>query len=377
MSVQMMASYAALFGLWTLTQFVLVPVPVNLILTSTLILYIGSHRSLRLRDKTSIESCESETLSKEAAMKAPIIGSGVLLSIYLLFKYVKPEIVNMLLAAYFAFIGAFALAATVDPILVQLLGTEDAKRRGTKLDLPLIGEVDLTFTLTEMVSLTAGAAVSAVYTMTRHWALNNIFGMTFCVQAMERVSLGSVKVAGILLVGLFIYDVTWVYGGPVMESVAKSVQGPIKILFVSAWADPTADPPTKLATSLLGLGDIVVPGLFTALMLRFDAVRANADPAQAEHAVFPCVPRGVRGRLGGNGGRDVLFQVGAARVILPGSGLSRDNRHGCHLAQRGESADGVRRGHRGGGRRRRRRCSRRRARNRRRQEGQLVLEETI
>lgn len=45
-----------------------------------------------------------------------------------------------------------------------------------------------------------------------------------------------------------------------MESVAKSVQGPIKILFVSAWADPTADPPTKLKTSLLGLGDIVVPG---------------------------------------------------------------------------------------------------------------------
>lgn len=45
-----------------------------------------------------------------------------------------------------------------------------------------------------------------------------------------------------------------------MESVAKSVQGPIKILFVAAWADPTADPPTKLITSLLGLGDIVVPG---------------------------------------------------------------------------------------------------------------------
>lgn len=45
-----------------------------------------------------------------------------------------------------------------------------------------------------------------------------------------------------------------------MESVAKSVQGPIKILFVSAWGDATADPPIKLKTSLLGLGDIVVPG---------------------------------------------------------------------------------------------------------------------
>ena len=32
--------------------------PLNLIVTSTLILYIGSHRSLRLRDKTSMEACE-------------------------------------------------------------------------------------------------------------------------------------------------------------------------------------------------------------------------------------------------------------------------------------------------------------------------------
>eukprot|EP00752_Nemacystus_decipiens_P003248 g3006.t1 len=286
MSVPMMASYAALFGLWTLTQFVLVPVPVNLIVTSTLILYIGSHRSLRLRDKTSIEASESETLSKEAAMKAPIVGSMVLVTIYLLFKFVDASIVNMLLAAYFAFIGAFALAATVDPILVQLLGTADAKRWGKKFDLPLIGELDLTFTLTELVSFLVGVAFAAVYTKSRHWALNNIFGITFCVQAMERVSLGSVKVAGILLVGLFVYDITWVYGGPVMESVAKSVQGPIKILFVSKWADPTADPPTTIQHSLLGLGDIVVPGVFSALLLRFDAMRANADPAAGEHGKF-------------------------------------------------------------------------------------------
>ncbi|CAB1119691.1 unnamed protein product [Ectocarpus sp. CCAP 1310/34] len=287
MSFPMMASYATLFGLWTLTQFVLVPVPVNLIVTSTLILYIGSHRSLRLRDKTSVEACESETLSKEAAMKAPVVGSMVLVTIYFLFKYVDAKIVNMLLLAYFTFIGSFALAATVDPVLVQIFGTTDAKRHGTKFELPLIGEVDLTFTATELVSFVIGVAFAAAYAKTRHWALNNIFGMTFCVQAMERVSLGSVKVAGILLVGLFIYDITWVYGGPVMESVAKSVQGPIKILFVSAWANPDADPPVKLTTSLLGLGDIVVPGLFSALLIRFDAVRANADPSHAEHGSFP------------------------------------------------------------------------------------------
>lgn len=41
-------SYIALFTLWGLSNFILIPVSVNLIITSTLILYIGSHRSLRL-----------------------------------------------------------------------------------------------------------------------------------------------------------------------------------------------------------------------------------------------------------------------------------------------------------------------------------------
>lgn len=39
-----------------------------------------------------------------------------------------------------------------------------------------------------------------------------ILSLSLALKAMERVSLGSVKVAGILLVGLFIYDITWVYG---------------------------------------------------------------------------------------------------------------------------------------------------------------------
>lgn len=65
-----------------------------------------------------------------------------------------------------------------------------------------------------------------------------------------------------------------------MESVAKSVQGPIKILFVSAWADPTTDPPTKLKTSLLGLGDIVVPGTNLSVLY--------SRPAICHVFVFSC-----------------------------------------------------------------------------------------
>jgi minor histocompatibility antigen H13 len=36
-----------------------------------------------------------------------------------------------------------------------------------------------------------------------------------------------------------------------------------------------------------GLGDIVIPGIFIALLLRFDAHRANANPLHADGARFP------------------------------------------------------------------------------------------
>lgn len=41
-------SYVLLFVFWGASNFILIPVSVNLIVTSTLIIYIGSHRSLRL-----------------------------------------------------------------------------------------------------------------------------------------------------------------------------------------------------------------------------------------------------------------------------------------------------------------------------------------
>merc|ERR1712087_387765 len=75
-------------------------------------------------------------------------------------------------------------------------------------------------------------------------------------------------------------------GTEVMVTVAKSVDGPIKILFPRS-LDP--DPETgKLEMSLLGLGDIVIPGFLLALLLRFDAHIANVPYFPTDvNASFP------------------------------------------------------------------------------------------
>ena len=61
----------------------------------------------------------------------------------------------------------------------------------------------------------------AWYFMNKHWLANNMLGMAFSLEGIEHLSLGSVHVGCILLVGLFFYDIFWVFCTPVMVSVAK------------------------------------------------------------------------------------------------------------------------------------------------------------
>ena len=68
--------------------------------------------------------------------------------------------------------------------------------------------------------------------MFQHWVANNLFGLAFAVNGVEFLSLNSISTGCILLGGLFIYDVFWVFGTNVMVTVAKSFEAPIKCKFL-------------------------------------------------------------------------------------------------------------------------------------------------
>jgi len=95
-----------------------------------------------------------------------------------------------------------------------------------------------------------------------------VFGIAFSIQAIELLYLGSYRNGFILLIGLFFYDVFWVFGSDVMVKVAKSFDAPIKLFFPNPWGIPNEA--GEIRPSLLGLGDIVIPGIFIALLLRFE-----------------------------------------------------------------------------------------------------------
>lgn len=62
----------------------------------------------------------------------------------------------------------------------------------------------------------------------QHWIANNLFGIAFAINGVELLHLNNVVTGCILLSGLFLYDIFWVFGTNVMVTVAKSFEAPIK-----------------------------------------------------------------------------------------------------------------------------------------------------
>lgn len=101
----------------------------------------------------------------------------------------------------------------------------------------------------------------------QHWIANNLFGIAFAINGVELLHLNNVVTGCILLCGLLFYDAFWVFGTDVMVTVAKSFEVPIKLVFPQDLLEKGLSAGNF---AMLGLGDIVLPGIFIALLLRFD-----------------------------------------------------------------------------------------------------------
>jgi hypothetical protein len=371
-NVLLMLSYVCLFGMWGVSYWYAMPMSPNVVITATLIVYIGSHRSLRLlatEAEGGVASKDKEVMTSKDAAQFPIVGSCALFGLFCAFKYLDRYWVNIVMGIYFGAVGMISVTSTVAPFIQTWISSET--RHGFKKSFPLIGEVDCTFTKAELTAMIPAAIFTTYYLKTKHFMMNNLLGISFCIQSIERISIGSYKIGAILLCGLFVYDIFWVFGSEsvfgsnVMVTVAKSFDGPIKLLFpkvlpggniagaiqdslvhasnstlltslditpactqvvsslvnalksdvrnttlpfvqhaltvgresvafktetnCTSIVNKVMQPLRVVAEgefSLLGLGDIVIPGLFVAILLRFDAVQAGITGLYGEQRVF-------------------------------------------------------------------------------------------
>lgn len=139
---------------------------------------------------------------------------------------------------------------------------------GSELIWPLCPEIiNYEFDTKDLVCLGLSSVVGVWYLLRKHWIANNLFGLAFSLNGVELLHLNNVSTGCILLGGLFIYDIFWVFGTNVMVTVAKSFEAPIKLVFPQDLLEKGLEADNF---AMLGLGDIVIPGIFIALLLRFD-----------------------------------------------------------------------------------------------------------
>jgi len=285
--------YIGILLLLVLPNFLPVPVFVQVLTSTFFIIYIGSHNSVQSQQNRRGKPTDVMQ-TKDVAM-FPIIGSCVLFGLYLVFKFLNKDYVNLLLRIYFFFFGVLALGNQIcvlwgGVLPRKLLETLEGKSYRIRLptinipfittppkkDAPPVNPEDEMLILSnlEVIAMAISGAIGCWYVTTSHWASSNLFGIAFSIQGIELLSLGTYQNGCILLGGLFVYDIFWVFGTEVMVTVAKSFEAPIKLLFPQVTA---GEPP-----SMLGLGDIVIPGILIALLLRFDYFMLSRQPLTDE-----------------------------------------------------------------------------------------------
>ncbi|KAI0941598.1 hypothetical protein AcW1_003450 [Taiwanofungus camphoratus] len=219
-----------------------------------------------------------EHLSSSDAYLFPILGSVVLFGLYLVVKYLGKEWINWLLQWYFTFAGVGSVSKSLIALARWTMGSIRWKQFDKTQFLLLKGPreiVSLSMRTPSWFLIPVGTLPSILYSYgpssTRRSALlTNILALSFSHNALSLLKIDSFKTGCVLLSGLFLYDIWWVFGTEVMVKVATTLDVPIKLLWPKSLVFST-----EKGFTMLGLGDIVVPGLFIALALRYDYHRSS------------------------------------------------------------------------------------------------------
>ena len=121
--------------------------------------------------------------------------------------------------------------------------------------------------------------------VSRPWFLTNILGFAFAYSALQFMSPTTFGTGSLILGALFLYDIYFVFYTPMMVTVAKELDIPIKLLFPRP--KPEEALPDQLNLSMLGLGDVVLPGIMIGLALRFDLYMHYLKKQERKEVVHP------------------------------------------------------------------------------------------
>jgi minor histocompatibility antigen H13 len=268
---------------------------------ATITIYCGAHRGLTARRRQEIGLRES--------MLLPVGAAVTLVGVYLLITYFKDLDLSAVVNAYFFVLSSAALFGAAAPPLRRVFGggggesEENNRNLGVEVSLPKGLFLDeqgdsvtkATLRASDAAALVFALSVAAADALTHHqnFTLSNACAAAVAADVLQLLGLRSFKAAGLLLGGLACYDVLAVFasgaltadGESLMSKVALAASGPTRLLFPRSAADlASSASASPFPFSLLGLGDVAIPGLLACLALKYDASRSVDMNARARAA---------------------------------------------------------------------------------------------
>lgn len=282
-------------------------------------IYMGAHRGLN--------SKERQAVTLKQGVLAPVFASAALLTFYAITKYFPDLNLQTFLDIYFWLLACFAtIGAFRGPM--KALGKKSNLQSVMHVNVPgFLGAVgpdgekvtSLPLYLTDILVVVLGISLATLDMISHHgnFTVNNLIACLIAADIMQLIGLSSFRVAGVLLIGMLLYDVTWVFASPaaigenVMLKVATSdaVVGPTRLLFPRI--PGSLGEASSFPFALLGLGDIAIPGLLCCLALRYDASR-SIDMRARGIAAADAIIEAIGSLTGQESGDEVATLTGTA-----------------------------------------------------------------
>lgn len=279
---------------WTLARPML-PTYLHLVLSAVIPIYTGAHASLtRPSSAARPAKNDSDEVSSEGRMESldlvdallmPILAAVTLATLYILIQWLDdPAILTKLLNAYFAVFGVVALAKLLADALSILqdfvfpsswtswagqthvashsgrIQTLLGKRARLQAFVQRVLYADIRIGVLTVIAFSVAVGIQIFSNIWQPpWYINNLSAYAFVYSALQLMSPSTAATATLLLCALFCYDIYFVFYTPMMLEVATKLDIPAKMVF-----------PRPEGLSMLGLGDLVLPGIVIGFALRFD-----------------------------------------------------------------------------------------------------------
>ena len=219
----------------------------------------------------------------------------VVCSVSILFLYFFYDYIVYIIIGLFCYATTFAMF----DLLYNLLKRSPwfVRLRVPKINVPLLRKRP---PICGFILFAACASLSITWAIFRKepyaWVVQDILGCSFCIFMIKTIQLNSFKISTILLMLFFVYDVFYVFITPfltknnesIMVKIATGGPGEMKeqlpLLFKIPKFFPTfVDLCFERTYSLLGYGDVVLPGLHVGFCAVWDVITGNQQSVKRHY----------------------------------------------------------------------------------------------